>query len=167
MKSVQLLTELTTTSESNKTNRTGDKLRGRALDLWSKGPWFDSWQEQRDKNKCFLCQLSVLILTSASVPPPWLIGCKTPSYLLAYHPRDTAVKDPGHPAKSAGGRQITADTHPTCVAWNKVTLQTGAWLYGAHRTCPKTAAVSRGTSHVTAKARCRYTTLVDIQKHAV
>ena len=31
----------------------------------------------------------------------------------------------------------------------------------------ETAAVSRGTSHITTKQRCAYTTYVDIQKRAV
>ena len=45
-----------------------------------------------------------------------------------------------------------------CVKWH------GAWLYGVHRTCAETAAVSCGTSH--ASAVSRYTTSVDIQKHS-
>ena len=32
----------------------------------------------------------------------------------------------------------------------------GAWLYGVHRTCPETAAVPRGTSHVTTKQHCNH-----------
>ena len=57
--------------------------------------------------------------------------------------------------------------HSTYVmAWNEVTLETGAWLHGAHRTCAETAAVSRGTSHVTTKQRCKYTIVIDIQKYA-
>ena len=43
-----------------------------------------------------------------------------------------------------------------CMKWH------GAWLYGVHRTCAETAAVSCGTSH----AR-KYTTSVDIQKRAI
>ena len=39
------------------------------------------------------------------------------------------------------------------VTSNKVTLQTGAWLYGVHRTCAQMAAGSRGTSNVTIKQR--------------
>ena len=34
--------------------------------------------------------------------------------------------------------------HPTYVASNDVTLQTGAWLYGVRRTYAETAAVPRG-----------------------
>ena len=34
------------------------------------------------------------------------------------------------------------------VAWNKVTLSTGAWLFCVHRTCAETAAISPVTSHV-------------------
>ena len=36
-------------------------------------------------------------------------------------------------------------------------------MYGVHRTCAEMAAVSRGTSQVTTKARCKYTTSVEIQ----
>ena len=41
-----------------------------------------------------------------------------------------------------------------CMKWH------GAWLYGVHRTCAETAAVSCGTSH----ASIKYTTSVDIKK---
>ena len=43
-----------------------------------------------------------------------------------------------------------------CMKWH------GAWLYGVHRTCAETAAVSCGTSH--ASAVSTDTTSVDIQK---
>ena len=43
--------------------------------------------------------------------------------------------------------------------------KTVAWLYGVHRTCAQTAAVSCGTSH--ASAVTTLTTLVDIQKRAM
>ena len=39
-----------------------------------------------------------------------------------------------------------------------------AWLYGVHRTCVETAAVSRGTSHVTFKQRCQCATSMGIIK---
>ena len=41
-------------------------------------------------------------------------------------------------------------------------LLPGAWLYGVHRTCADTPAVSRGTSHVTINTAV--TTAVAIQK---
>ena len=56
-----------------------------------------------------------------------------------------------------------AHIHPTYVALNEMTLQTGAWLNGAHRTCAERVAVSRGTSHATTKNCCQYTTSVDIK----
>ena len=49
--------------------------------------------------------------------------------------------------------------HPTCATPNKVTLWSGAWLYGVQHM----VAVSRG--HVMPKQHCKYTTLVDIQKN--
>ena len=45
-----------------------------------------------------------------------------------------------------------------CMKWH------GAWLYGVHKTCAETAAVSCGTSDA---SRCKYTTLVDIQKRTM
>ena len=58
------------------------------------------------------------------------------------------------------GWQVTAKHAYTlrmllCMKWH------GAWLYGVHRTCAETAAVSCGTSHASA---VKYTTSVDIQK---
>ena len=47
-------------------------------------------------------------------------------------------------AKSEGGR----------LQLNTAQLKTGAWLYGVHRMCAETAAVSHGTSHVTSKQHC-------------
>ena len=37
-------------------------------------------------------------------------------------------------------------------------------MYGIHKTCAETATVSRGTSHVTTKQLCNYTTSIDIPK---
>ena len=37
-------------------------------------------------------------------------------------------------------------------------------VYGVHRTCAETAAVSRGIGHETTKQRCQYTTSSDIKK---
>ena len=37
-------------------------------------------------------------------------------------------------------------------------------VHGVHRTCAETAAVLRGTSHVTTKQHCQYTTSVDMEK---
>ena len=42
--------------------------------------------------------------------------------------------------------------HPTFVVLQQATWH-GAWLYGVHRTCVKTAAVTRGTIHITTKQR--------------
>ena len=52
---------------------------------------------------------------------------------------------------------------PYVTIWLGIILQSDAWLYGVHRTCVEVAVVSRGTSHVTTKQRCKYTTSVDIQ----
>ena len=55
--------------------------------------------------------------------------------------------------------QVTATWHAPYlrgIDWS------GAWLYGVHRTCAETAAVSRGTSHATTKQRW---TLLQWSKH--
>ena len=53
------------------------------------------------------------------------------------------------------------------MALNDVTLLTTAWLYGERRTCTETAAVSRGTSHVTTRQCCQCTAWLDIKKGTV
>ena len=73
------------------------------------------------------------------------------------------VKDPGYCVKRRWQETLT---HPMCVASNKVTLWTGACLYGAH-------SVRRGGRSFTWHQPCNnqtalcITTSVDIQKGAV
>ena len=108
-----------------------------------KGRGFESLQERREN---FLLQgrLSVLTVISVSVPPPVL--------------RQEHVKDPGHSAKSAGGR-LQLNTHTPYVCGF-------AWLYGVHRTCAETAAVSCGTTSVDIQ-KTRYKKLVThVEPHA-
>ena len=73
-----------------------------------------------------------------------------------------ARKDPGHSAKSAGGRLRPNTYTPVrmwlCMKWPDMVH--GCMVYTKRS---KTAAVSRGTSHVTTKQRCKNTTLADIQ----
>ena len=52
---------------------------------------------------------------------------------------------------------------PYVTMWLGIILYSVARLYGVHRTCDEVALVSRGTSHVTTKQRCKHTTLVDIE----
>ena len=49
-----------------------------------------------------------------------------------------------------------------CMKWRD--MMRGCMVYTERA---ETAAVSRGTSQVTDKQRCKYTTSVDIQKHAI
>ena len=79
-----------------------------------------------------------------------------------FQPRVTAVVRE-RPRSSCQKRrwQVTAKHAYTlrmwlCMKWH------GAWLYGVHRTCAETAAVSYGTMQPC--QRCKYTTSVDIQK---
>ena len=65
-----------------------DSLLVRVPDPWSKGCEFESWQEQWEN---FLHQSQLCVLT--------LIRCPFHPVLPQWH-----VKDPGHSAKSAGGR---------------------------------------------------------------
>ena len=77
------------------------------------------------------------------------------------------------PAKRLTARpnRLTPDysyTHaPYVVAWLRIKLQIGARLYGVHRTYAETEALTRGTSHVTSKQRCKCTTSVDNSKRCV
>ena len=59
--------------------------------------------------------------------------------------------------------QVTAKHAFTLHMWLCMQLH-GAWLYGVHRTCVETAAVSCGTSHASAVS---YTIWMDIQKHPI
>ena len=43
----------------------------------------------------------------------------------------------------------------------------GAWLYGVQRMCAKMTAAFHGTSQAATKYCCKYTTWMDLQKHAV
>ena len=57
------------------------------------------------------------------------------------------VKDPGHSAKSAGGRLYFLQLNTYTLRMWFCMKRHGVWLYGVHRTCAETAAVSCGTSY--------------------
>ena len=85
-----------------------DSLLVTALDSWSKGSEFESWQE-RQENFLLGSQLCVLTLIQCQSPPPPM--------LPQWH-----VKDPNHSAKSAGGR-LHLNTH------TPLTIEVGVgWL---------------------------------------
>ena len=116
----------------------------RAPDSWSKVRGFESRQERRE-NFLLQGQLSVLTLISVSVPAPCYRIARKRSRSFCQKCR----------------WQVTAKYACTlrmwlCMKWH------GAWLYGVHRTCAETAAISSGTSHASA-----VTTSVDIQKRAI
>ena len=81
-----------------------------------------------------------------------------------FHPRVTAValKDPGHSAKSAGGR-LQLNTHTLCLCgfeWSDtVTWCMAEWCTQNLR---RNGSISRGTSHATTTEWYQYTTSVDI-----
>ena len=107
----------------------GDGSVVRAPDSWLKGRGFESLLERREN---FLLQgrLSVLTLISVSVPP-----------------RVTAVARKRSRSFCQKCRwQVTAKHAYTLRMWLWLKWH-GAWLYGVHRTCAETAAVSCGTSH--------------------
>ena len=103
----------------------------RAPDLWLKGRGFKSQQEQWEN---FLLQgrLSVLL------------------FRYLFHPHVTAVacKRPWSFCQKCRW-QVTAKHSYTLCLWLCMKWH-GAWLYGVHRTCAEMAAVSFGTSHVSA-----------------
>ena len=108
----------------------GDSSVVRVPDSWSKGCGFESlleWQE----NFLLQGQLSVLTLISVSIPP------------LCY--RSSTKKIPVILPKV----QVTAKHAYTLCMWLCMKWH-GAWLYGVHKTCAETAAVSCGTRHVSA-----------------
>ena len=117
----------------------------RAPDSWLKGHGLESlqvWQEN-----CLLQgQLSVMILISVPVPLPCYHSStwKTPVILPKVQWQVTA--------------KYTCFLHMwLCMKWN------GTWLYGVHRTHQD------GSSFMWRQPcqRCKYTTLVDIQKRAI
>ena len=58
--------------------------------------------------------------------------------------------------------------HPTWVALHEMTCKlVQGYMHGVHRMCSETATVSHGTSAVSTKQRCKYTTSMDLQKRAV
>ena len=71
---------------------------------------------------------------------------------------------PSHFAKSAGSRlQLSTDAPYVCgFAWSD--MARGCVVYTERA---ETAAISRGTSHVTTKQRYKYITSLDIQKRAI
>ena len=89
----------------------------------------------RSGGRIFFCRVDFLC---------WLL------FRYPFHPRVTAVarKRPRSFCQKCRW-QVTAKHAYTlrmwlCMKWH------GAWLYGVHRTCAETAAVSCGTSHVSA-----------------
>ena len=105
-----------------------------------------------------LTPTSPLSLGAACKKVEGLLGICSTSVLLQQH-----VKDPGHSAKSAGGR-LQLNMHAPyiicmwlCMKWH------GAWLYGVHRTRQD------GSSFMWHQPcqHCKYTTLVDSQKRAI
>ena len=114
----------------------------RAPDLWLKGCGFKSLPERRDK--IFLRgQLSVLTLILVSIPPP------------CYHKRSLSLCQKCR-------WEVTAEDAYTlsmwlCMKWH------GAWLYGVHRMCQDSSSFMWSQPC----QRCKYTTLVDIQKRAI
>ena len=102
----------------------------RAADAWLKGHMFESLLEQQEN---FFLQgwLSVLTLIHS-----------TPCVTAVAHKRSQSFCQKCR-------WQVTPKHAYTlrmwlCMKWH------GAWLYGVHRTCTETAAVSCGTSHASA-----------------
>ena len=106
----------------------------RVPDSWLKGHRFESLLEQREN---FLLQGRLSQLC-------WLL------FQHPFQPCVTAAACKRSQSFCQKCRwQVTAKhTYPLrmwlCMMWH------GAWLYGVHRTCAETAAVSRGTSHASA-----------------
>ena len=107
----------------------GDSKVGRATDSWLKGRGFESLQENFFSSVDFLC---------------WFL------FRHPFHPRVTAVaRKRSRSFCQKRGWQITAKHAYTLRMWLCMKWY-GAWLYGVHRTCAETAAISCGTSHASA-----------------
>ena len=120
-------------SQTDSKEGDGDSSAVRAPDSWLKGRGFESLLERREN---FLLQGRLSVLT--------LI------FRYPFHPRVTEVARKRSRSFCQKSRwQVTAK-HAyilrmwLCMKWH------GAWLYGVHRTCSETAAVSCGTSHASA-----------------
>ena len=90
-------------------------------------------------------QISILFIDNKEA-----VSCMIPLFRYPFHPRVTAVARKRSRSFCQKCRwQVTAKHAYTlrmwlCMKWH------GAWLYGVHRTCAGTAAVSCGTSHASA-----------------
>ena len=101
----------------------------RALDTWLKVAGFKSLQEWQE---IFFSRVSFL---------SWLV------FRYLFHPCVTTVACKRSQSFCQKCRwQVTAKHAYTLHMW-LCTKWHGAWLYGVHRTCAETAAVSCGTSH--------------------
>ena len=110
----------------------GDSSVVRAPDSWLKGRGFESLLERRD-NFFLRGQLFGRLL-----------------FRYPFHPRVTAVvRRRPRSFCLKRRRQVTAKHAYTLRMWLCMKWY-GAWLYGVHRTCAKTTAVSWGTSHASA-----------------
>ena len=112
----------------------GDSSVVRAPDSWLEGRGFESLLERREN--FFLSRVDFLC---------WLL------FRYPFHPRITTVARKRSRSFCQKCRwQVTAKHAYTlwrmwlCMKWH------GAWLYGVHRTCAETTAVSCGTSHTSA-----------------
>ena len=115
-----------------------------------RGEGIAQWLERRTRDWKVAgsnpCRIDERIFFSRVTFLCWLL------FPYPFHPRVTAVKDPGHSAKSAGGRlRLNTLKYVSyslsmwlCMKWYS------AWLYGVHRTCAGRAAVPSGTSHASA-----------------
>ena len=113
-------------------HRGGDSSVVRAPDSWLKGRGFESLLERLEN---FFSRVDFLC---------WLL------FRYPFHPRVTTVARKRSRSFCQKCRwQVTAKHAYTlrmwlCMKWH------GAWLYGVHRTCAETAAVSCSTSHASA-----------------
>ena len=126
------------------THGNGDSSEVRAPDLWSKGRGFESLQEQQEiffPRVNFLCWLLIWYLFHPCVT---VVACKRPQSCC-----------------QKCRWQVTAKYACTlhmwlCMKWHS------AWLHRVHRTHWDSSSFMWHWSMY-----CKYTTLVDIQKHAI
>ena len=97
--------------------------------------------------------------TDGEYSSPGSIFCADSYFGIRSTPSVTAVaRKRSRPFCLKGRWQVIAKHACTLRTWLCMELH-GAWLYGAHRTCAQTAAVSHGTSRVSAVStphRCMF-----------
>ena len=121
-------------------------------------PYAVKWYEKVEKKRSRESVQCMCNIFSGVIFLYWLL------FRYPFHPclPQEHVKDPGHSAKSAGGRlQLNTHTPYLCgFEWSDTV--TWCMVEWCTQNLGRNGSISRGTSHATTTERCQYTTSVDI-----